>query len=75
MAAKMTSSSKLTSKRKTPVAAVAESEMRHIQVQLPADAYDHGKVIARANGLSMAAYVRQAILQRIRHDSEGGGGK
>ena len=46
-----------------------ETEIRHIQLQLPADAYDRGKEIAKANGLSMAAYVRQAILQRIRADS------
>ena len=58
------------------VQAATESEVRHIQIQLPADAYERGKQVARANGLSMAAYVRQAILQRIRQDSgqiEGGG--
>jgi len=66
---------KKTSRRKTPVSSVAESEMRHIQVQLPAGAYDNGKGIARANGLSMAAYVRQAILQRIRQDSKDGTGR
>jgi hypothetical protein len=58
---------------KMPVA--AEPELRHIQVQLPAEPYELGKVIARNNGLSMAAYVRQAILQRIRDDAKEGGEK
>jgi hypothetical protein len=68
---------KKTARRKMPVAAAVESEIRHIQIQLPADAYERGKQVARSNGLSMAAYVRQAILQRIREDLErtGGGAK
>jgi hypothetical protein len=48
-----------------------DSEVRHIQIQLPAVSYERGKAVARENGLSMAAYVRQAILQRIRADLEG----
>jgi hypothetical protein len=47
-----------------------DSDVRHIQIQLPAEPYDRGKEIAKANGLSMAAYVRQTLLQRMRDDSE-----
>lgn len=58
-------------KKMPPTAEVdADLELRHIQIKLAADAYDRGKRIAKANGLSMNAYVRQAVLQRIRSDSE-----
>jgi hypothetical protein len=56
-------------KPKMPVGIATSSEIRNIQIQLPADPYERGKEIAKANGLSMAAYVRQAILQRIREDA------
>jgi hypothetical protein len=59
-------------KPKMEVGVTTGSEIRNIQIQLPAEPYERGKVIAKANGLSMAAYVRQAILQRIRQDEEGG---
>jgi hypothetical protein len=48
----------------------AGSEIRHIQIQLPVTPYEQGQKVARANGLSMAAYVRQAILKQIREDME-----
>jgi hypothetical protein len=54
----------------------AGSPIRHVQVQIPAGPYEQGKRIAEANGLSWAAYVRQALLKQIRADSEemkGGG--
>jgi hypothetical protein len=54
--------------RPTPL--LNQSQVRHIQIELPAGPYEQGKEVARANGLSMAAYVRQAILQRIREDLE-----
>jgi hypothetical protein len=57
-------------KPKMAVGVTTGSEIRNIQIQLPAEPYEKGKEIARANGLSMAAYVRQAILQRIRQDAE-----
>lgn len=53
----------------------AKPEIRHIQIELPVEPYEEGKRIARANGLSLSAYVRQAILQRIRQDSENDNGK
>lgn len=55
--------------KQTPRGA-AKPEIRHIQIELPVEPYEAGKAIARANGLSLSAYVRQAILQRIRQDSE-----
>jgi hypothetical protein len=68
---------KKTARPKVVGQAKAESSIRHIQVQLPVGPYEQGKKIAQANGLSMAAYVRQAILKQIRADLEEikGGGK
>ncbi len=45
-------------------------------VELPDDDYTAVKEVARSNGLSVAAYIRMAILQRVRRDraeAEGGG--
>jgi hypothetical protein len=61
---------KKTEKPKMAVGVATSSEIRNIQIQLPADPYEKGKEVAKANGLSMAAYVRQAVLQRIRQDIE-----
>jgi predicted DNA-binding protein len=61
---------KQTGRPKMKVGVASDSDIRNIQIQLPAGPYDRGKEIAKANGLSMAAYVRQAILQRIRQDEE-----
>jgi predicted DNA-binding protein len=61
---------KKTENPKMTVGVAKDSNIRNIQIQLPADPYEQGKKIAKANGLSMAAYVRQAILQRIRSDME-----
>jgi hypothetical protein len=40
-----------------------------MRIELPSDIYERGKEIAKANGLSLAAYVRMAIIQRIRQDA------
>ena len=61
---------KKTENPKMTVGVAKDSNIRNIQIQLPTDPYEQGKKIAKANGLSMAAYVRQAILQRIRSDME-----
>jgi hypothetical protein len=61
---------KKTEKPKVVGQAKAGSAIRHIQIQLPAGPYEQGKKIASANGLSMAAYVRQAVLKQIREDLE-----
>lgn len=57
-------------KPKVVAQAKVDSDVRHIQVQLPVGPYDQGKKVAKSNGLSMAAYVRQAILKQIRADVE-----
>jgi hypothetical protein len=62
-------------KPKMSVGVANDSDIRNIQIQLPAVPYEEGKKIAKDNGLSMAAYVRQAILQRIRQDAEKSGSK
>lgn len=63
---------KKTEKPKVVAQAKAESDIRHIQIQLPVDAYERGKAAAKANGLSMSAYVRQAVLKQIRTDTTEG---
>ena len=50
--------------------------IRHARIELPDDDYTAVKEVARSNGLSVAAYIRMATLQRVRRDraeSEGGG--
>jgi hypothetical protein len=47
------------------------SPIRHVQIQIPAGPYEQGKRIAEENGLSWAAYVRQALLKQIRADLDG----
>jgi len=77
MAKKKAARPKMPSVLSTPKAPVRLGEVRHIQIQIPVGPYERGKELAAANGLSMNAYVRQAILQRIRQDSEAmkGGGR
>jgi len=59
------------------VQATAKKEIiRHARVELSDSDYTAVKEVARSNGLSVAAYIRMAILQRVRRDraeSEGGG--
>jgi hypothetical protein len=62
-------------KREMPKRTPMQARVKQMRIELPTDAYEKGKEVARANGLSMAAYVRQAILQRIRQDAGEGGGK
>jgi hypothetical protein len=50
--------------------------IRLARVELPDDDYTAVNEVARSNGLSVTAYIRKAILQRVRRDrteSEGGG--
>lgn len=48
----------------------AGASVRHVQVKIPAAAYEDAKRISDADGLSMAAYVRRALLRQIRADVE-----
>jgi hypothetical protein len=50
--------------------------IRHARIEQPGDDYTAVNEVARSNGLGVAAYIRMAILQRVRRDraeSEGGG--
>jgi hypothetical protein len=56
-------------------AAAKRPVIRHARIELPDEDYTAVKDVARANGLSVAAYIRMAILQRVRRDraeAEGG---
>lgn len=70
-----TMATKKTGARK--VQATAKKEViRHARIELPGDDYTAVQEVARSNGLGVAAYIRMAILQRVRRDraeSEGGG--
>jgi hypothetical protein len=46
----------------------AKKDVRHVRAELRPDDYDRLKRASQANGLSMAAYVRMAILNRIADD-------
>jgi hypothetical protein len=62
----------------TKVQAVAKKAtvIRHARIELPDDDYMAVQEVAKSNGLSIAAYIRMAVLQRVRRDraeTEGGG--
>lgn len=42
--------------------------VRHARIELPDDDYERLKRVARANGLPVAAYIRQAVLKQVRRD-------
>lgn len=44
--------------------------VKHARIELQEPDYERMKRVAKANGLSVAAYIRQAVLQRIRDDEE-----
>jgi predicted DNA-binding protein len=60
---------KKTGGRKMPAAA---QEIRHARVELPDEDYQRLKRVAKANGLPVAAYIRQAVLRQIRRDETEG---
>jgi hypothetical protein len=50
-------------------------EIRHARIELSDPDYERLKRVARANGLGIAAYIRQAVLRQVRRDEgevEGG---
>jgi predicted DNA-binding protein len=51
--------------KKMPAAA---QETRHARVELPDEDYQRLKRVAKAGGLPVAAYIRQAVLKQIRRD-------
>jgi len=45
---------------------------RHARIELPGEDYERLKRVARANGLAVAAYIRQAVLKQVRRDEAEG---
>jgi len=64
-------------KRKTMVKKrqAPPKRIRHARLELSEDDYARLKRVAKANGLAIAAYIRQAVLQRVRKDDSEGGDK
>lgn len=62
---------KKTGARKVP-ATVKKEVIRHARVELPGADYERLKRQADDRGLSIAAYIRQAVLLQIRRDESGG---
>lgn len=52
--------------RKVP--ASAEPIIRHARIELEDADYERLKRVSKSNGLSVAAYIRQAVLKQIRRD-------
>jgi predicted DNA-binding protein len=52
------------------MAAVATKEIRHARIELPDEDYERLKRVANANGLGVAAYIRQAVLRQVRRDED-----
>jgi predicted DNA-binding protein len=53
----------------------AEKEIRHARVELSNEDYGRLKRVAKANGLAVAAYIRQAVLKQVRRDETEGSEK
>jgi predicted DNA-binding protein len=49
-------------------------EVRHARLELPGDDYERLKRVSKANGLPVAAYIRQAVLRQVRMDEKEDGG-
>jgi hypothetical protein len=65
---------KKTGARKVP-ATTKKEVIRHARIELPGKDYERLKTHADERGLSIAAYIRQAVLMQIRRDAMEGGGK
>jgi hypothetical protein len=53
--------------RKVP-ATVQPDKLWHARIELHTADYEQLRRVARANGLPIAAYIRQAVLKQIRRD-------
>jgi hypothetical protein len=53
----------------------AVQEIRHARPELSDDDYERLKHVAKANGLAVAAFIRQAVLRQVRRDESDEGGK
>ncbi len=59
---------------KAKAANSADPVMKHARIELEEPDYERMKQVAKLNGLSISAYIRQAVLQRIRQDEISVGG-
>jgi hypothetical protein len=50
-------------------------KVRHARLELEDVDYQRLKRVAKANGLAVAAYIRQAVLRQIRRDETDDGSK
>lgn len=50
------------------VPASVEPTIRHARIELEDADYERLKRVSKFNGLSVAAYIRQAVLKQIRRD-------
>lgn len=64
---------KATGARKMPAA--TGPAMRHARIELPDDDYRRLKHAADRFRLSVSAYIRQAVIERIEADEQKGGSK
>jgi predicted DNA-binding protein len=51
------------------------NEIRHARLELPDEDYQRLKRVSKANGLPVAAYIRQAVLRQVRTDEREEGDK
>jgi hypothetical protein len=56
-------------------AVAAEPIIRHARIELPDDDYQRLKRAADRVRISVAAYIRQAVMERIEDDERRSGGK
>lgn len=49
-------------------------DVRHARLELSDEHYERLKSVAKANGLAVAAYIRQAVLKQVRRDEAEGEG-
>ncbi len=47
-------------------------QVKHARIELSADDYQRLKRVAKASGLAVAAYIRQAVLKQVRRDESEG---
>jgi predicted DNA-binding protein len=50
-------------------------DVRHARLELPDEDYERLKRVSKANGLAVAAYIRQAVLRQVRMDEKDEGGR
>jgi hypothetical protein len=58
---------KIVQSAKTPETA-QDPGIRHARIELSDEDYERLRKVSRINGLSISAYIRQAVLKQIRRD-------